>query len=77
MPAVLIAIAIGIGIFSVGLWIVRALALPPPPEPDPGTVVNVSLDYRCKVCGLFLTVTRAQDEEPVAPKHCREEMTAI
>ena len=74
MPTILIAIAIGIAIFSTAVRIVRVLATPPPPEPDPDDVVEVAVDYRCNVCGLTLTVTQAQDAEPVAPRHCREEM---
>ncbi len=77
MPTILIAAAIGIAVFSAAIWIVRVLATPPPPEPDPDAVVDVSVDYRCTVCGLTLTVTRAQDEEPAAPRHCREEMAQV
>jgi hypothetical protein len=71
---VLIAVAIGVGIMAVGYWVVHLLASPPPPEPDPDQVAEVDLDFVCTVCGMKLTVTRAQGGEVTAPKHCREEM---
>lgn len=45
-----------------------------PHDPDPDAVVEVAMDYRCAVCGLHLTVTRAQGAEIAAPRHCHEEM---
>jgi hypothetical protein len=45
-----------------------------PPEPDPERAVEVAMDYRCAVCGMRLTVTRAQGEEFTPPRHCHEEM---
>ncbi len=77
MITVLIAIAIGLGMFVTSLWAIRMLATPPPPEPDPEEVVSVAVDYRCNVCGMRLTVTHAQGEHPVAPRHCREEMVEV
>ena len=74
---ILIAAAIGIAIFATAVWVVRILATPPPPEPDPDAVVDVAVDFRCKVCGLSLTVNQAQGTEPVAPRHCREEMIRV
>jgi hypothetical protein len=70
----LIAVAIGVVVFGASMWVIRMLATPPPPDPDPDEVVDVAVDYRCSVCGMQLTVTRAQDADPVAPRHCREEM---
>ena len=77
MTTVVVAIAVGLAIFGTSIWVVRMLATPPPPEPDPGDVVGVSADYRCRVCGMQLTVTRAQGHEHAAPRHCREEMAEI
>ena len=37
-------------------------------------IVDVEVAYRCTVCGMRLTVTQAQDEPLVAPRHCREDM---
>ena len=72
-----IAVALGLAIFSTAIWVVRALATPPPPELDPDEVVEVAADYQCSVCGMQLTVTRAQGADHAAPRHCREEMAEI
>jgi hypothetical protein len=66
-----------VGILLVGRWAVKVLATPVPGEPDEDDVVEVSIDYRCTVCGLQLTVTQAQSEEISAPRHCREEMEPV
>jgi hypothetical protein len=50
------------------------MLLDAPPDPDPADVVEVAMDYRCSVCGLHLTVTRAHGEDIAAPRHCHEEM---
>lgn len=71
---ILIALALGVGIMAVSLWAVRMLATPQPPEPDPEDVLEMEARYRCTVCGMRLTITHAQDEEPDAPRHCREDM---
>jgi len=73
MLTVLIAVAIGVAIFAASLWVVRMLASPPV-DIDPEAVEDVSVDYRCTVCGLRLTVTQAQSGEDAAPRHCMEEM---
>lgn len=70
----IVAIAMGVAIMAVSLWAIRLLATPQPPEPDPEDVHEVEVRYRCTVCGMRLTITHAQDEEPDAPRHCREEM---
>jgi hypothetical protein len=70
----LIAAAIGIAVFGASMWVIRMLATPPPPEPDPDDVVDIAVGYRCTVCGMTLTVTRAQGGSHEAPRHCREEM---
>ena len=50
------------------------LLLSAPLDPDPDEVVEVAMDYRCGVCGMRLTITRAQDEEITPPRHCHEPM---
>jgi hypothetical protein len=72
-----IAIAIGIVIIAFTLWVIRLLLIPQPEEPDPDAVREVAVDYRCTICGMRLTVTHAQDREPEAPRHCREEMVEV
>ena len=74
---ILVAVGIGLVVLAVGWWGIKLLATPMPGEPDPDEVVEVSIDYRCSVCGLRLTVTHAAGEEIRAPRHCREEMEPL
>ena len=67
----------GVAILAFGFWMVRLLATPGPPAPDEASLVPVSVDYQCIVCGLQLTVTQVQDDETTPPKHCREEMVFV
>lgn len=77
MDAFLFAVAVGILILVGTIWAVRMIASGPPPDPDPEAVHEVSVDYRCSLCGMRLTVTHAQDAEADPPKHCREEMDLV
>jgi hypothetical protein len=72
-----IAVAIGISILAATLWVVRMLLIPQPEDPDPDQVREIAVDYRCVVCGMRLTVTHAQEDNPVAPRHCREDMDEV
>lgn len=72
-----IAIAIGASILAVTFWVIRMLLIPQPGDPDPDQVREISVDYRCVVCGMRLTITHAQDEHPEAPRHCREDMDEV
>lgn len=72
-----IAIAIGVAIIAATLWVVKMLLIPQPEEPDPDQVKEIAVDYRCIVCGMRLTITHAQDENPDAPRHCREDMIEV
>ncbi len=72
-----IAIAIGVSIIAVTLWVIRMLLIPQPEDPDPDQVQEVAVDYRCIVCGMRLTITHAQEENPAAPRHCREDMDEV
>jgi len=72
-----IAIAIGVSIIVGTLWIVRMLLIPQPEDPDPDQVKEIAVDYRCVVCGMRLTITHAQQDNPEAPRHCREDMDEI
>lgn len=74
---ILVAVGIGLAILAIGWWAINLLATPAPGEPDPEDVVEVSIDYRCSVCGLELTVTQAAGEEFLPPRHCREEMEPL
>ena len=70
---VLVAVAIGAAILAAGWWGVRMMRAAPP-DPDPGAAVEVAVDYRCAVCGMRVTVTRAPGEDFTPPRHCHEEM---
>ena len=72
-----IAIAIGVSIIALTLWVVRLLLVPQPDDPDPALVKEVAVDYRCVVCGMRLTITHAQEENPEPPRHCREDMAEV
>lgn len=72
-----IAIAIGVSIIAVTLWVIRMLLIPQSEDPDPDQVQEVAVDYRCIVCGMRLTITHAQEENPAAPRHCREDMEEV
>ena len=48
----------------------------PPEEPDPEDIKPVDLHFRCIVCGAEVTMTAAQ-EDPEAPRHCREDMVLV
>jgi len=74
---IVIAIAIGVAIIAVTLWVVRLLLVPQPGDPDPDAIKEIAVDYRCIVCGMRLTITHAQDENPDAPRHCREDMIEV
>lgn len=72
-----IAIAIGVAIIAATLWVVKMLLIPQPDDPDPDQVKEIAVDYKCIVCGMRLTITHAQDENPDAPRHCREDMIEV
>jgi hypothetical protein len=72
-----IAVAIGVSILAATLWVVRMLLIPQPEDPDPDQVKEIAVDYRCVVCGMRLTITHAQEENPEAPRHCREDMYEV
>ena len=77
MQQLLIAIAIGVAILAATLWVVRLLLIPQPDDPDPDQIKEVAVDYRCVICGMRLTITHAQEEDPEAPRHCREDMVEV
>lgn len=77
MLQLLIAVAIGVAIMALTLWVIRLLLIPQPEDPDPDQVQEIAVDYRCIVCGMRLTITHAQEEDPEAPRHCREDMVEV
>lgn len=70
---VVVSVGLGALILAAGAFGIRMLRNAPP-DPDPDRAVEVAMDYRCAVCGMRVTVTRAQGQEFTPPRHCHEEM---
>jgi hypothetical protein len=75
--AIVVAIAAGYVILRVGIALLRSMGTPMPEPPPPGELRRVKLRYRCPVCGMELRVTTATNEDPVAPRHCMDEMDLV
>ncbi len=73
---VIAAVAVVV-IYLAGASLLRKFKVVPPAEPDPDEVVPVNIRYRCIVCGAEVVMTSAQDAEPEAPRHCREDMVQV
>ena len=71
---VVVALGAGLTVYLIGASMLRKFWVAPPAEPDPDDVHPVNLHYRCTICGAEVTMTAAQGDEPVAPRHCREDM---
>jgi hypothetical protein len=74
---VVLALAVGLTIYVIGASMLRKFHVAPPSEPDPDDIHPVHLRYRCVVCGAEVTMTAAQDDDPEAPRHCREDMALV
>ncbi|MBA3303200.1 MAG: hypothetical protein M3R01_05775 [Actinomycetota bacterium] len=74
---VLLALGAVYLIFKVGLGLLKGFARPLPEPPPPGEMRRVKLRYRCSLCGMELRVDRALSEDPVAPRHCMEDMDVV
>jgi hypothetical protein len=76
---IIIAVVAMLAIYVVGASVVRKFKVEPDEEVDPEDVVPVDLRFRCIVCGAEVVMTSAQagDEEPDAPRHCREDMIPV
>jgi hypothetical protein len=71
------ALAVGLTLYVIGASLLRKFHVAPPAEPDPDDIKPVNLRFRCVVCGAEVTMTAAQDDEPEAPRHCREDMELV
>jgi hypothetical protein len=76
---ILIAVVAAVLIYLLAVRMVRGMLRPgPPDEPDLSTLRPVDYRYRCGVCGAEVTMTAAPgDEDPDAPRHCKEDMTLV
>lgn len=77
MVRLVIAVVFFLVLLRIGLFFIRSLAQPMPEPPPPGEMRRVNLRYRCTLCGVELRLTKATEQEPVAPRHCMEEMDLI
>ena len=80
MGGVLIGLAMAafaIGLLWIGVAFLRTLGSPQPEPPPPGELRRVRLRYRCPQCGMELRVDSAPSEEPIAPRHCMDEMDLV
>lgn len=71
---VAVAVVAAYLIFKVGFAMLGSMSRPMPEPPPAGEMRKVKLRYRCSLCGLELRIDRAIDEDPVAPRHCMEDM---
>jgi hypothetical protein len=72
-----VGIAVVVCIYVVIASMLSKFKIAPDAEVDPADVVPVNLRYRCIVCGAEVTMTAAQDADPDAPRHCREDMILV
>ncbi len=72
-----IALLIMVVIWRTGMWMLRTFGQVPPPPPPPGEMRRIKMNYRCSLCGAEARMTRAQTEQPEAPRHCMEEMEYV
>ena len=77
MIRLLVGLVLFFVVLRLGLAVLRLLARPLPEPPPPGELRKVNLRYRCGTCGVQLKMTAAPDEDPVAPRHCMEDMDLV
>ncbi|HEY3672114.1 MAG TPA: hypothetical protein VGN51_14360 [Acidimicrobiia bacterium] len=71
-----IGVVVALVVYVIGANLLRKFHVAPPEEPDPEDIKAVDLHFRCIVCGAEVTMTAAQ-EDPDAPRHCREDMVLV
>jgi len=74
---IVLGVAVALTVYVIGASMLKKFQLAPPAEPDPDDIKPVDLHYRCIVCGAEVTMTAAQDDDPEAPRHCREDMVLV
>ncbi len=73
---IVVGLVVAVFVYVIGASMLRKFHLAPPAEPDPDDIKPVDLRFRCIVCGAEVTMTAAQ-EDPEAPRHCREDMVLV
>ncbi len=74
---VFVAMVVVVVLFRAGLGLLRSLATPIPEPPPPGELRKVKLQYRCSLCGTEVRMTAATQEDPIAPRHCMDDMELV
>jgi hypothetical protein len=77
MLKVVLAVLVFLALMRLGVAILRAFGRPVPAPLPPGELRKVNLRYQCVVCGTTVRMVSAADEEPEAPRHCREDMEQV
>ena len=72
-----VAIAFGYGIWRMGKAMIGGLARPIPTPPPDGEMRRVNMRYRCPSCGTEIRMTKTDIVDPVAPRHCMDEMDLV
>ena len=75
--SIVIALAMAFVIFKVGYALLASFSSPMPAPPPAGEMRRVKLTYACPQCGMTLRVTKAPNEEILAPRHCMDEMDLV
>jgi rubredoxin len=63
--------------WRVGVGLLRSMTTPLPAPPPEGELRKVNVRYRCSLCGVEIRMTMAPEEDPVAPRHCMEDMDFV
>jgi len=64
-------------VWRVGVGLLRSMTTPLPAPPPEGELRKVNVRYRCSLCGVEIRRTMAPEEDPVAPRHCMEDMDFV
>jgi hypothetical protein len=64
-------------VWRVGVGLLRSMTTPLPAPPPEGELRKVNVRYRCSLCGVEIRMTMAPEEDPVAPRHCMEDMDFV
>jgi hypothetical protein len=65
------------GLLKVGFGMIGSLARPIPAPPPDGELRRVNLRYRCPTCATEIRMVKTDAVDPVAPRHCMDEMDLI
>ena len=64
-------------LLKVGFGMIGSLATPVPAPPPDGELRRVNMRYRCPSCGTEIRMVKTDAVDPVAPRHCMDEMDLI